>query len=311
MTWVAVAVGAGSVIGGVASNAAAKKQADAGQKSIDAQQSMFNTLNSQQTPYREGGQQALHQLQYLTGTIAKPTAPNKADYMSTRDGGRGKFYDMADPAHKFAMNTLPGLGGKKKKQEDQFNSAGYNAAMAKYNEDIKNFSPGLSADDPNSLMHKFGAGDLNANLAPNWDFSLKQGQGAVQNMANLSGGLLSGNTLKGISDYTINKSGDLYQKAFENYNANQTNIFNRLSSIAGLGQTANAQTASFGVPIANTIGNTYQGIGQAQASGIVGASNAVNSGISNNASWYQVKNMLNNNNANNGAGNDAGLYGEP
>lgn len=297
MTWVAVAVGAGSLISGVAANSAAKKQAEAGQKSIDVQQSMFNTLNAQQKPYREGGQEALHQLQYLTGTIQKPTAPNKSDFFSnSHNPAKGsKFYEMADPAHQFAMNTLPGIKsvfGKKKSNEPEFDRAGYTAAMDKYNKDLANFSPGLSADDPNSLLHKFGAGDLNANLAPNWQFALQQGQGAQQNLANQAGGLLSGNAMKGLEDYTINKSGDLYQQAFQNYNNNQTNIFNRLASIAGFGQTANSQAIQIGMPTAQNIGQTYQGIGQAQASGIVGGANALSQGVSNAGSWYGINNMI-------------------
>lgn len=151
----------------------------------------------------------------------------------------------------------------------------------------------LDASDPNSYMHRFGANDLNANLAPNWQFALQQGQGAVQNMANQSGGLLSGNTLKGIADYTVNKSGDLYQNAFQNYTANQTNIFNRLASIAQLGQTANQATGTAATAAGGQMGQSIQNAGAAQAAGIVGGANAISGGANNAGSWYAINNMIN------------------
>lgn len=150
----------------------------------------------------------------------------------------------------------------------------------------------LNQNDPDSFMHRFGASDLNENLAPNWQFALQQGQGAIQNMASSGGGLLSGNALKGISDYTINKSGDLYQQALQNYTGNQTNIFNRLSSIAGLGQTANQATGNAAMTAAGNMGNSMMAAGQAQASGLVGGANALAGGLNNAASWYGINNMI-------------------
>ncbi len=135
------------------------------------------------------------------------------------------------------------------------------------------------------FTHQFNAGDLNANLAPNWKFALEQGQGAAANALNLSGGT-GGNFAKGLVDYTLNKSGDLYQNAFANYTANQTNIFNRLASIAGIGQTANAQSGQVAVGLAPGISSSIQGAGAAQAAGTVGQANAITGGINNAASWY-------------------------
>ena len=120
-----------------------------------------------------------------------------------------------------------------------------------------------------------------------------QGLGAVRNQLNASGGLVSGNTLKGINDYAMNYAGNAYQNAFSNYTANQSNIFNRLSSIAGLGQTANQGTANAGVQTAANIGNAQIGAGQAQASGTVGAANAISGGANNALGWYALPQILN------------------
>ena len=127
--------------------------------------------------------------------------------------------------------------------------------------------------------------DLKTNLAPNYQFQLDQGIGATKNLANASGGLLSGNTLKGINDYAQNFAGNAYQQAFNNYNAQQTNIYNRLSNLAGLGQTANQTTANTGVQAVGNAGNYLTSGAAAQAAGTVGSANAINNGISNYLGW--------------------------
>lgn len=135
------------------------------------------------------------------------------------------------------------------------------------------------------FTHQFNAQDLQSNLAPNYQWQLQQGLGATQNLANAGGGLLSGNTLKGINDYAQNFAGNAYQQAFNNYNAQQTNIFNRLSTIAGLGSTANQTSAVAGQQAAGNAGGYLTSGAAAQAAGTVGAANAVNNGIGNYLGW--------------------------
>lgn len=140
------------------------------------------------------------------------------------------------------------------------------------------------------FTHQFNADDLKTGLAPNYDFMLGQGLGAVNNSASVTGGLVGGNALKGINDYAQNYASNGYQNAFNNYNTNQTNIFNRLSSIAGLGQTANGQTATAGTTLAGNIGSAQMAGGAAAASGIVGGANAINGGLNNAMGWYMSSN---------------------
>lgn len=136
------------------------------------------------------------------------------------------------------------------------------------------------------FTHTFNKADLNSNLAPNYQFQLDQGLGAVNNQNSVTGGLVSGNALKGINDYAQNFAGNAYQNAFNNYNVNQSNIFNRLSSIAGLGQTSVGQTTAAGQGYAGNIGSTQMAAGASQAAGTIGAANAISGGLNNAASWY-------------------------
>ena len=163
-----------------------------------------------------------------------------------------------------------------------------------------------------SLLRPFSAADLKSNLAPNYDFMLGQGQTATNNLANLSGGVISGNALKGINDYTQNYAQNAYQQAYNNYNTNQSNIFNRLSSIAGLGENASAQTGTIGSNTANGVSSALQNAGTATAGGIVGSGNALSQGINNAASWYKLGNISNGSGSTPqyayGASDSTGLY---
>jgi len=103
----------------------------------------------------------------------------------------------------------------------------------------------------------------------------------------------AGNTLRGLNDYAQNFAGNAYQQAFNNYNAQQTNIFNRLSTIAGLGQTSNQTTATTGAQIAGNVGNAQMAAGAANAAGIVGSANALTQGGSNALGWYTYNQLMN------------------
>jgi hypothetical protein len=146
--------------------------------------------------------------------------------------------------------------------------------------------------DSGFFTHQFNKDDLNANLAPNYDFMLHQGQGAVTNLANVTGGL-SGNTFKALNDYTQNYAQNAYQQAYTNYTANQTNIFNRLASIAGLGQTAGSNQATGASTFAGNIGDAQMSAGNAIAAGQVGSANAVSSSLGNISNYYMLQNLIN------------------
>jgi hypothetical protein len=115
------------------------------------------------------------------------------------------------------------------------------------------------------LTHQFNAADLQAGLAPNYDFMLQQGQGANRNLANVGGGLLSGNTLQGMQNYTQNYAGNAYQTAFDNYQKQRQNIYGNLSNAAGMGQTSLGQLGGTGSALANTYGNVTTGLAASNA----------------------------------------------
>lgn len=149
--------------------------------------------------------------------------------------------------------------------------------------DLMGTSGNTGAANYGSFQHQFNAQDLKSNLAPNYDFQLQQGLGAATNAGNAAG--FSGNTLKGINDYAQGYAGNAYQQAFSNYTANQTNIYNRLSNLAGLGQTANQITGTLGAQNTQNANQFATSGAAATAAGRVGTANAISGGLGNAAGW--------------------------
>ena len=149
--------------------------------------------------------------------------------------------------------------------------------------DLLGTSGNTSAPGYGSLLKQFTPADLQTNLAPNYQFMLGQGLGAATNAGNASG--FSGNTLKGISDYATNYAQGAYQQAFDNWNTQQNQVYNRLSNLAGLGQTANQSTGSLNTSQMGAGGNLATSGAAASAAGTIGATNALTGGLSNLAGW--------------------------
>ena len=102
------------------------------------------------------------------------------------------------------------------------------------------------------------------NSDPGTAFRMSEGLKALDRSAASRGGLLSGAALKGIQNYSQGLASQEYQNAFNRYttgfNADtgqQTALFNRLSGVAGTGQTAASQVGATGATTASNIGNTY------------------------------------------------------
>jgi hypothetical protein len=140
------------------------------------------------------------------------------------------------------------------------------------------------------LTRQFGDQDLNSNLAPNYAFQLQQGQVATNAANNVNGG--GGNAAQGLQQFTQNFAGNAYQNAFNNFQSQRNNIYNTLAGIAGIGQNAYNTSAQTGTQAANTVGNTIQGIGQAQAAGTVGSANALSGAVQNAGNAYMLSQLL-------------------
>lgn len=155
-----------------------------------------------------------------------------------------------------------------------------------------------------------------AEQTPGYQFQLQQGENAIQNSAAARGGLLSGQTLADMNNYAQGQASTNYQNTFNNalagyntaYNAfenNQSNAFNRLYSLSGLGANTAGQLANVDMSTGSTLAGLTTGIGAdvagllgqqgtTQAGGMLGIGNSINTGISGALNNYYNSSMLSN-----------------
>ena len=139
--------------------------------------------------------------------------------------------------------------------------------------------------------HTFGLSDFTKD--PGYQFRFDEGQRGVESSAAARGGLLNGGTLKALTRYGQGFASNEYGNAYNRFNNDQTTRFNRLSSIAGIGQTATRDIANMGTQNAQYIGNNQMQVGNAQAAGYVGGANAINNGVQTLGNWYMQRQYMN------------------
>lgn len=108
---------------------------------------------------------------------------------------------------------------------------------------------------------------------PSYQFRLQQGQDAIQSSAAAQGGLLSGATLKALQNYGQESASQEYSNAYNRFNADQTNRYNRLSNLVGIGQNAAAQVGNAGAQTSQAIANNTMSGANALAAGQVASAN--------------------------------------
>ena len=221
-------------IGASAAKDAAQIQADAANKALAQQQSMFDTLNNQQAPGRGAGYAALNQIRGM----------------------------------------LPG-------QYTQYDE---------YGKPI-----GAQQTGTGYLTQQFGPEQFAQGIDPGYAFRLQQGQMANQRAANVGGGLIGGNALQGLQDYTQGQASQEYGNAFTRFQNQQTNIYNKLAGIAGLGQNAQNQTNTLGTNLANAQSQLGIGSAAAQAAGNIGAANAYSGALGGAGQNYMLSQLLSQN----------------
>lgn len=105
---------------------------------------------------------------------------------------------------------------------------------------------------------------------PGYQFRLEQGQKALDNSMLARGMGLSGSQQRASIDYNQGMASQEYG-----------NWYNRLSNLAGIGQSATNSNINSGAAGAANIGNAYTGIGQAQAQGATNQANIYGNAASN------------------------------
>lgn len=137
----------------------------------------------------------------------------------------------------------------------------------------------------------FGMADFQAD--PGYQFRMSEGMRGIESSAAARGGLLNGGTLRALNRYNQDSASGEFQNAYNRFNNDQSQRFNRLSSLAGTGQTVNTQLGQLGAQTANNVGNNMMQAANARASGYVGAANAITGATGSYVNNYQQQQYLN------------------
>jgi hypothetical protein len=140
------------------------------------------------------------------------------------------------------------------------------------------------------LLRNFGAQDLYDD--PSYQFRLDEGLKSRTRAYAGRGNFLSGAALKGIERYGQDYASTEYGKSFDRYNVNRDSKFNKLASVAGIGQVATNQTGAAAASFGSQMGNNIIGAGNAQAAGQVGAANAWNNGLGSAVGGFQHNELM-------------------
>jgi hypothetical protein len=114
---------------------------------------------------------------------------------------------------------------------------------------------------------------------PGYQFTLQQGLQSTQNA--MAGTQPGGAALKSGINYAEGLASTTFQQQFQNYLAQNSQIYGMLSGQAGIGEGAATQTGALGQSTANAVSNLATGAGAAQAAGTIGSANAITGGIGN------------------------------
>ncbi len=106
--------------------------------------------------------------------------------------------------------------------------------------------------------------------SPGFEFRREEGLRGLENRFSASGGALSGNALRRLTEF----NSGLASQEFGNF-------FERQSRLAGLGGAATNVGAQVGANLSGNISNALIGAGNARASGVQGINDAIQGGLGN------------------------------
>ena len=254
----AISVG-GNLIGGAmsadAASSAAKKQSKA---ALQAAQMQQQTASGQIQYMQQLRDQQIRELQ----------AGQQSGILGAQQGNQAAQAQLESLRNQ-QLNTLSQNYGMNQQQQADIYNQGMNTVGGVYNTSMANLQPYMQTGEQGAttlagmipqLSKSFTAEDLKSNLSPNYEFMKEQGLGALGQSMNVGGG--GSNMTRSATKFAEDYASNAYQNAFNNWQQQQNNIYNRLSGIAGIGTTATGQGVNAGgqyTGAATSLGNSYGG----------------------------------------------------
>lgn len=127
---------------------------------------------------------------------------------------------------------------------------------------------------------------------PGYAFRMREGLKALDRSATARGGLLSGNQLRGVTQFGQDLASQEYTNAFNRYQAERAARLNPLQSLAGMGQSNAATMAQQAGQFGQNMAENQIARGNLRASSYMGAANALTGGIGQGLNYYQNQQMM-------------------
>ena len=274
------------IMGGNAARDAARTQANAaGNASQVARQTALDQIGAQAyatAPGRNVGTVALYQLASMMGIDPRTAFP---------EGGPGANQQAAPEMPDFSGQSFQKAREMLWKKQHPAGSGPMDYASL-IGEMPRPGAPGA----------EFGAFNKAPTLSdlqmdPSYGFRLSQGLEARENSAAARGMQLSGSALKDLERFSQDYASQEYGNAYGRFMGERGDQYNRLASLAGIGQTASQNTGATAANalgnMGNQIGQNIMGAGNAMAAGQVGAANAMGSSLNNIGNYAMFQNLYN------------------
>jgi hypothetical protein len=168
---------------------------------------------------------------------------------------------------------------------DSLSKLSYLLGVGQNNPDLSSSAGGYG-----SMLKPFGMEDFQ--LDPGIQFQIQQGNQALINSQAAQNGTLSGAAMKALIGYNQQMAGTGYQSAYDRYMQNKQFQLNSLLAPTQIGQAAASGTAANAGTMGNAMSDTITGIGNANASGTVGAANALSGGLGALGNTYLLSQLL-------------------
>lgn len=255
-----------------AADRATEAQVQAGRESNAMNWAMYQQQLANQQPYMRGGQLAYSAMMGGMGlgpATSQIGAGGAGVPASSPDGTAATTQVVGQPGTPGFSTYLNGIGDVQTQNYGATNDEAANAA-SQYS---------------GMFNHQFNEQDLKNNLDPGYAFRQKMAMKAIENSAAARGLTGSGQNLVDIANYNQDAASQEYSNAFNRYKQNQGDMWNRLASLAGTGQSSTQQVGNAGTSLGQTVGNTTTQTANAasnfatsgaasRAAGSVGSANA-------------------------------------
>lgn len=274
--------GGSALLGAGASRKAAKAQTAAANADMAFQTQTRDQIVQKLDPFYQGGTAAQAALLYEAGLGPRPmmgAQPLAIEEVRTptQSGPRRQGNSVLDDPFKnpFGIGFLP-AGSEQPRSAPPQTTTSYRVGG-------QTFASRGEAEAYAAANGTQGTPFGGFQASPGYQYALDQGNASINALAGAKGGLNSGATLKALQENGIGMQNQEYG-----------NWWNRLSGLAGSGQNAAANQGTAMGNAAAGVSQAYSNIGNAQAAGAIGVSNAINGGVQNYLGYQQYQQGLGN-----------------